>query len=108
MASWLIHCNDCKHVTNPGTVENLADHCDEMGWFRCSVCSSRGYMKKEFTLQERETCEFYLVGILGGIRNDAKKSVLLTFLTNKQVDGFHGSAALVAIPQMRAFGVVVV
>lgn len=74
MASWLINCNDndCKHVTNPGTVDNLADHCDELGWFRCSACGCRGYIKKEFDLQERETCSFCLLGILGGIRNDAK------------------------------------
>lgn len=72
MASWLIHCIDCKHVTNPGTVDNLADHCDELGWFFCSACNGRGYIKKEKKLQEGWTYKYFLLGILGGIRNDAK------------------------------------
>ena len=75
MASWLINCNKCGHVTDPGTIHKLALHCNEDGWFVCSKCKQRGQIKN--TIQQEEKVdpktasrEPYLLGLCGIMRQD--------------------------------------
>lgn len=73
MSSWLIHCNEGGHVTNPVTVDKLWSHTDKMiGWFHCSVCGSRAHIKKRFWLQEGVHWEPYILGMLNTRGIDAE------------------------------------
>jgi len=76
MASWLINCNTCGHVTDPGIIHKLASHCNEDGWFVCSKCKQRGHIKN--TIQQHEKKEDpkaparepYLLGLCVIVRQD--------------------------------------
>jgi len=72
VGSWLINCNTCGRITDPGTIEVLANHCDEAGWLICLTCKSRGYIRKRYVLQEGRTWEIYLWRIWGGVRTQDK------------------------------------
>ncbi len=49
----------------PGNIVDLINaHLDKDGWILCSHCSNKGYIKKEFQLQEGGTWEPNLKGII--------------------------------------------
>ena len=74
MGAWNIQCinPECGEITNPGTIDNLADYCDSLGRFQCSQCGGRGYISKSFKLQEGDKVEYGLLGILCGTPNQDK------------------------------------
>ena len=65
--AWIIKCGDGKCFSETWT-QNIDDlkrnHCDTQGWFLCDKCGSRGYMPKQFKIQEEALWKPYLKGIV--------------------------------------------
>ena len=66
--AWIIKCGDSECVSETWT-QNIDDlkrnHCDDQGWFLCGTCGRRGYIPKQYDLQEGgEPWKPYLKGII--------------------------------------------
>ena len=63
-----IKCGDgeCASETWTQNIDDLKRrHCDAQGWFLCGTCGSRGYIPKQYDLQEGgEPWKPYLKGII--------------------------------------------
>ena len=68
--AWTIKCGDgeCASETWTQNIDDLKrNHCDAQGWFLCGTCGSRGYIPKQYDLQEGgEPWKPYLKGIIQG------------------------------------------
>ena len=66
--AWTIKCGDgeCASETWAQNIDDLKrNHCDAQGWFLCGTCGSRGYIPKQYDLQEGgEPWKPYLKGII--------------------------------------------
>ena len=68
MSAWIIQCDTCKSSTNPGNIAYLLSpkegYIDKQGWFLCKPCKHRGFIKKEFNLQEGSQWKPLLKGVI--------------------------------------------
>jgi hypothetical protein len=64
--SYKIDCPACKKETFAANIIELIEKCrNEDGYFKCLACGSKGYISKEFKLQEDgEEWKPYLRGII--------------------------------------------
>ena len=70
--AWIIKCGDEKcgdgKRRSETWTQNIDDlkrnHCDTQGWFLCGKCGSRGYIPKQFKIQEGGEWKPYLKGII--------------------------------------------
>ena len=84
MGSWNIHCNNpqCGAVTDPGTIDKLAGHCNDLGFFLCSTCGDRGHIKKSYKTQEGGRWKPCLFGMVGHVANPGETYFPFAFLTS--------------------------
>ena len=66
--AWTIKCGNSKCASETWT-QNIDDlkrnHCDAQGWFLCGACGSRGYIPKQYNVQEGgDPWKPYLKGII--------------------------------------------
>ena len=88
--AWTIKCGDGECASETWT-QNIVDlkrnHCDAQGWFLCGTCGSRGYIPKQYDLQEGgEPWKPYLKGIIqpNGYNDDVYQP--FAFLTSDSPD----------------------
>ena len=75
--AWPIECTNCGKVSHPANIVELMEkHLDNQGWILRGHCKSRGYIEKEFELQEENAGPWnpYLKGIIRPSMHDRAKT----------------------------------
>ena len=89
--AWTIKCGDgaCAHETWAENIDDLKQtHCDAQGWFLCEKCKGRGYIPKQYELQEGgDPWEPYLRGIIQPKGYGDGVYQPFAFLTSETPDG---------------------
>ena len=71
MGAWDIDCfKGCEKTWTGNILDLIKNHLDENGWILCGHCGNKGYIKKEFQLQEEG--EFWKPCLTGVIRLGSK------------------------------------
>lgn len=79
-----------KSVKVANIVDLIRDHTDEDGYFPCSDknCNGKGYIKKEFALQEKgKQWRFFIVGVIPLSKNAKDTYQPYIFLCSYQNEG---------------------
>ena len=72
--AWRITCTHCGKVKNPGPIDELMKHVrDRDGWIICE-CGERGFIDKEFKLQEEGEIWEFRIHRVSRLVKDAQKS----------------------------------